>query len=140
MSYDPKPLMVFDHRTSSFMLEDARIGPDTQPQDLASRVLGTLDDVVGHPGWVNFTSSEEPLAVFVAFRDGVIHSGCFWCNIFADDGWREAERVEAQRREQHEAIARRLFGAPAYEDARIKVELLRDPRAFLEMIFFAFKG
>lgn len=110
------------------------------PRDLASRIAGKLEAIEGHTGWDSFTSTEGPLALLVVFQNDVIHSGYFYCKIPGVADWSQAERVEAKGRRKHEAIMQRIFGTPAYQDTRVRVELLRDPRAFPEKISFTFAG
>jgi hypothetical protein len=131
-------MLDFDRARSAFVYDGATVGPSTAPADLARTVDGTLAAIPGQPGWETFKTEHRPLNLSLSFHDGRAHSGFFWATMPGGGSWDEAERIEAERRVRHQAIMRELFGTERYADERIDVALVRDPRSYLEEIFFTF--
>ncbi|WP_420138300.1 hypothetical protein [Sphingomonas sp.] len=131
-------MLDFDRSRSAFLYNGVIIGPATRLSDLETQLEGEAGPIPGQPGWSQFKTKGAPINLTLTFYDDIAHSGYLWANVPGGGSWDEAEKTEAARRAEHEKIASRLFGADHFDDARIKVSLVRDPRSYLEQIFFEF--
>ena len=132
-------MLDFDRGRSAFLYDGVTIGPTTRLSDLETQLSGEAGPIPGQAGWSRFKTKGAPINLSLSFYEDIAHSGFFWANIPGGGSWDEAERVEGLRRAEHEKIAARLFGADHFEDGRINVSLVRDPRSYLEEIFFEFR-
>ena len=132
-------MLDFDQGRSAFLYDGVIIGPSTRLSELEAQLTGEGGPIPGQPGWSYFKTKGAALNLSITFFEDAAHSGYFWANIPGGGSWDEAEKIEALRRAEHEKITARIFGADHFENGLIKVSLVRDPRSYLEEIFFEFR-
>jgi hypothetical protein len=125
----------FDRASSCFLFDGACIGPGAMAEQVGRSLSVPVRPMPGDPAWSFVRTDGRAIDAFVAFFEGVAHSGCFWVSV-PGDGWEDHDRAERQRRNRHEHLMNALFGSARFEDDAIRVELIRDPRSGLERIDF----
>ena len=125
--------LQFDGALSACILHGVAIGPGVGDYDIARSFGVAVRPVTGLPEWTHVERSDLPINFSAAFRNGLLHSGYFWVPV-PSKGWEDYERAEIKRRNEHELLMRRIFGALSFEDARIRIELIREPRGGMEQI------
>lgn len=128
-------MLTFDATLSIFQLDGTPIGPRVDGRTLVEAFGVAARPMPGDERWRFVQSADRPIDFFATLLNGVVHSGYFWVGV-PSGGWDDYERAEQQRRAEHERIMQRLFGRLSFEDHRVRVELLRDPRSGLEQIAF----
>ena len=125
----------FDRASSCFLFDGASIGPGATAEQVGRSLSVPVRPMPGDPAWSFVRTDGRPIDAFVAFREGMAHSGYLWVSV-PGDGWEDHDRAERQRRIRHERLMNALFGSLRFEDDAICVELIRDPRSGLEQIDF----
>lgn len=109
------------------------IGPGVADRAVAQAFGVDVRPVTGLPEWTHVERSGLPINFSAAFRHGLLHSGYFWVPV-PSKYWEDYERAENERRNEHELLLRRIFGALSFADRRIRIELIREPRSGMEQI------
>lgn len=138
MSRLTTPTLDFDLRRSAFVYHGVELSRDSTLADLSQHLNGKTELTEGRPDWAVLRTEDANLNASFFFQNERLHSGHFWARVSDSTSWDDFERDEASRRGKHEEIMNRLFGAEAFENAFLRVELKRDPRTPLETISFLF--
>lgn len=134
----PRFVLDFDLRKSFFVYCDVELVRGSTLNDISKRLDGRIELTHDRPDWASLRVYGPNVNASLFFQEERLRSGYFGIDVSGSTNWHEFERDEALRREKHGEIMKRLFGAEAFANGQLTVELRRDPRTPLEVISFSF--